>query len=136
MRRRRHDRKLAWLEQALPLPDLSRRELDALGAAADRANVRPGTVIARQGEIGREAFLVVDGEVEIIRDGVPVARLGAGEIVGELALLGDWYRTADIVAVTDVEVVVFDVRSFGTALQASPGLRRHVDAAAEAHTAA
>jgi CRP/FNR family transcriptional regulator, cyclic AMP receptor protein len=136
MRRRRHDRKLAWLEQALPLPDLSRRELDALGAAADRANVRPGTVIARQGEIGREAFLVVDGEVEIIRDGVPVARLGAGEIVGELALLGEWYRTADIVAVTDVEVVVFDVRSFGTALQASPGLRRHVDAAAEAHTAA
>jgi CRP/FNR family transcriptional regulator, cyclic AMP receptor protein len=136
MRRRRTDRKLAWLEQVLPLSDLSRDELDALAATADRASVRRGTVIARQGEIGREAFLVVDGEVEIVRDGAPVARLGAGEIVGELALLGDWYRTADIVAATDVEAVVFDVRSFGSALQASPGLRRHVDAAAEARTAA
>jgi CRP/FNR family transcriptional regulator, cyclic AMP receptor protein len=136
MRRRRTDRKLTWLEQVLPLSDLPRRELDALATTGDRASVTAGTVVARQGEVGREAFLVVDGEVDIVRDGVPIARLGTGEVVGELALLGDWERTADIVAVTDVEVVVFDVRSFRSALEASPGLRRHVDAAAEARLAA
>jgi CRP/FNR family transcriptional regulator, cyclic AMP receptor protein len=136
MRRRRRDLKLAWLEQVLPLSELPRRELDALAAAADRTTVRPGTVVARQGEVGREAFVIVEGEVDIVRDGVSLARLGPGEIVGELALLGDWYRTADVVAVTPLEVVVFDVRSFGAAMEASPGLRRHVAAAAEARAAA
>jgi CRP/FNR family transcriptional regulator, cyclic AMP receptor protein len=136
MRRRRNDLKLAWLQQALPLPYITRQELDTLAVTADRATVRPGRHLARQGEVGREAFIVVEGEVEIVRDGVPVARLGRGEVVGELALLGDWYRTADIVAVDEVEVVVFDARSFSSAMQASPGLRQRVDDAADARAAA
>ena len=136
MRRQRNDQKLAWLEQVLPASELSRRELQTLGATADRATVEPGTVLARQGDVGREAFVVVRGEVGVVRDGVTLARLGRGEVVGEMALLGGWYRTADVVAVDEVEVVVFDSRSFNSAMQASPGLRRHVDAAAGSRTAA
>ena len=136
MRRRQSDQKLAWLQEVLPLADLPHRELAALGATADRASVVAGTVLARQGEVGREAFLVISGEVDVVRDGVTLARLGSGEVVGEMALLGGWYRTADVVAVDDVEVVVFDVRSFTSALESSPALRRHVDAAAESRTAA
>ena len=136
MRRRRNDHKLAWLEHTLSLGGAPRRELDALAATADRATVPAGTVLARQGEVGREAFVVASGEVEIRRDGVPLARLGPGEVVGELALLGGAYRSADVVAVEPVEVVVFDARSFSTAMMVSPGLRAHVETAADARTAA
>lgn len=131
---RRGDEKLDWLERVLPLDDLTDKELSALGSCTDRVTRPAGTELARQGEVGREAFVVVDGQIEIRRDGKPIAMLGPGEVVGELAVLGGWHRTADIVAETDVELVVFDVRSLERAMHVSDGLRRHVEEAVAAHT--
>jgi CRP/FNR family transcriptional regulator, cyclic AMP receptor protein len=129
MRSRRRDPKLAWLQAVLPLGELPTRELRALAGAADRAVVADGTVLGRQGQVGREAFVIVSGEVEILRDGRRVACLGAGEVVGELAMLEEAFRTADIRAVGEVELLVFDTRSFTAALHASAALRDHVDSA-------
>ena len=131
---RRGDEKLEWLERVLPLEGLSEQELSALGACTDRVTRPAGTELARQDEVGREAFVVVDGEVEIRRDGKPIAMLGPGEVVGELAVLGGWRRTADIIAATDVELIVFDVRSLERAMHVSDALRRHVEEAVAAHT--
>ena len=131
---RRGDEKLDWLERVLPLDGLSEQELSALGACTDRITRPAGTVLARQGEIGREAFVVVDGEIEVRRDGKQLAVLGAGEVVGELAVLGGWHRTADILTASDVELVVFDVRSLERAMHVSDALRRHVEEAVAAHT--
>lgn len=133
---RRGDEKLDWLERVLPLEGLSEQELSALGACTDRVTRPGGTVLARQGEIGREAFVVVDGQVEVRRDGNHLAMLGPGEVVGELAVLGGWHRTADIVADTEVELIVFDVRSLERAMHVSESLRRHVEEAVAAHTVA
>lgn len=133
---RRGDEKLDWLEQVLPLDGLTERELSALGSCTDRITRPAGSELAHQGEVGREAFVVVDGEIEIRRDGRPVAMLGPGEVVGELAVLGGWRRTADIVAETDVELIVFDVRSLEKAMHVSDALRRHVEEAVAAHTLA
>lgn len=131
---RRGDEKLDWLERVLPLDDLTDKELSALGSCTDRVTRPAGTELARQGEVGREAFVVVDGQIEIRRDGKPIAMLGPGEVVGELAVLGGWHRTADIIAETDVELIVFDVRSLERAMHVSDGLRRHVEEAVAAHT--
>lgn len=130
----RRDEKLDWLERVLPLKDLTEDELAALGACTDRITRPAGAVLARQGELGREAFVVVEGEIEVRRDGEPLALLGAGEVVGELAVLGGWHRTADILAATDVELIVFDVRSFERAMNVSGAMRRHVEEAVAAHT--
>lgn len=131
---RRGDEKLDWLERVLPLEGLSDNELSALGSCTDRVTRPAGTELARQGEVGREAFVVVEGEVGIRRDGEPIAVLGPGEVVGELAVLGGWHRTADIIAQTDVELIVFDVRSLEKAMHVSDSLRRHVEEAVAAHT--
>jgi CRP/FNR family transcriptional regulator, cyclic AMP receptor protein len=130
----RGDEKLAWLERVLPLENLGKEELGALGACTDRIARPAGTELARQGDIGREAFVVVEGEIEVRRDGESIARLGSGEVVGELAVLGGWYRTADIIAATDVELIVFDVRSLERAMHVSDALRRHVEEAVATHT--
>ncbi len=130
----RRDEKLEWLERVLPLDDLSDKELEALGSLTDRVTRPAGTELARQGEPGREAFVIVEGEIEIRRDGEPIAMLGPGEVVGELAVLGGWRRNADIIAETDVELIVFDVRGLEQAMHVSEGLRRHVEGAVAAHT--
>ncbi len=57
-----------------------------------------GRTIARQGEIGTGAFLVVSGRVRVVRDGELVARLGPGEFFGELSVLDGAPRVAQVVA--------------------------------------
>jgi CRP/FNR family transcriptional regulator, cyclic AMP receptor protein len=125
--RPRRDEKTAWLERHSRLYGLTRAEIDTLAATADRTEVPAGTHLVRAGRVGREAFLLVTGRVEVRRDGDVVAILGPGELVGEQALVSGRHRNADVVAVTDAELAVFDARSFDRALAASPVLRAHLD---------
>lgn len=76
----------------------TRTRLLALGM-----NVRParGEALVRQGERGRELFLVVRGTVEARKNGHRVAVLGPGEVFGEVGFLMEQERTADVVAASD-----------------------------------
>jgi voltage-gated potassium channel len=134
--RRRRDAKRAWLAERTLLGQLGRGDLDTLSASADRFTVPAGRVLIRRGDVGHEAFLVVSGRVEVRRGDELVVELGPGEIVGENALLGDRHRTADVVAVTEVEVAVFSRRGFGSALAGSPRSRPHVESTAGRRTPA
>lgn len=65
-------------------------------------NFAPGSVIIRQGDVGDAFYAIAKGQVDVIRDGAFVRRLGAGDYVGEVALLTDAPRNATIVAQTPV----------------------------------
>jgi CPA1 family monovalent cation:H+ antiporter len=108
------------------------RRLEGLGfdrAAAARLSVggtlldiAAGRTICREGEVGLEAFLILDGEVRVLVDGRELT-LGRGEIFGELAALdATRTRNATVVADTDLTLLVFDVRTFRT-LAGLDGLR-------------
>jgi CRP/FNR family transcriptional regulator, cyclic AMP receptor protein len=125
--RSKKDEKVAWLERHSRLYGLTRAEVDTLAATADRTSVTAGTTLVHAGERGREAFLLVSGQAEVRRDGDLVAALSPGDLIGEQALVAGTHRNADVVAVTDVELAVFDARSFGRALAGSPVLRAHLD---------
>jgi CRP/FNR family transcriptional regulator, cyclic AMP receptor protein len=131
---RKRDEKLTWLARVLPLEGLTEAELDVLGSTSDRVTFPAGHQLARQDDVGREAFVIIAGEVEVVRDGEHLAVLGPGDVVGELAVLGGWRRTADLVVRTDLEAIVFDVRSFQKAMHVSDRLRRHVEQAVIAHS--
>ena len=109
MRRRsseRHD----VLRQSDLFAEASDDELEAAAALLTPVRVRPGQVLVRQGGIGSEFLVLVDGEVDVNRiddDGVTaVATLGSGDFVGEMALLGNAARTASVVARTPVTALV------------------------------
>lgn len=136
MFRRSRDEKLAWIETHTRLYGLTRADAEALARTGDRIAAPAGTVLASAGHLGREAFLVISGEVEIRRGGELVARSGPGELVGELSLVLGEVRNADAVATSDVELVAFDPRSFSLAMDRSPALRAHVEQTVEARTAA
>lgn len=132
-RRPQSDPKVEWLADQPWWSDLSRQDLVNLAATADRAEVPAGQQLMGQGELGMEAAVVVTGELEAVRDGEVVGRLGPGDVVGELSLLDGGRRTADVRTVADTELLVFSRTGFQQVQHLVAGVQQRVEAAATSH---
>ena len=79
-----------------------------------------GAMIAEEGEAGRTFFVIESGAVSVIIHGEKVGQLGAGEAVGELALIDKSARSATITAETDVHAYQLPVWSFRPLVESHP----------------
>ena len=102
-------------------------ELMAYVSSFDHLFFRKGESVVRKNEAGSEAYLIVDGKASVrFQSGSEQASektlytLGNGEIVGELALLAEMPRTADVVAETDLDVMALDRTVFQDQILANP----------------
>jgi CRP-like cAMP-binding protein len=118
----RTDAQLDLLRQTWLFSGLNRRELATVARTADQIGVPAGTVLIKEGERGREFYLILQGTAAVRRGGRKVASLGPGRYFGELALLDRGPRSATVVAETDMELLVLEQRAFGGVLQEIPGL--------------
>ena len=66
--------------------------------------VKEGGTLVEQGEEGGDLYLLLDGVLSVEVDGVPVAQVGPGAVLGERALLEDGLRTATLRALTPCKV--------------------------------
>jgi NADH:quinone reductase (non-electrogenic) len=83
----------------------------------------PGEAIVQQGQVGRELYVILKGEVEISADGKgAVARLGEREVFGERALLEDTPRNATVVATLASDVLVMSRTDFHAMVKNMPVL--------------
>lgn len=85
----------------------------------------PGEVVLHEGDDGDRVFLVIDGAVDVLAPGEQLgghvnARLEAGQMFGELALLTDSPRSATVVAVGPTQLMVVDRTTFQDQLRRSP----------------
>jgi CRP-like cAMP-binding protein len=111
------------LIKAAPLfENCSKQELQQIARIADELDIRVGKVLIREGERGREFFVIIDGEVEVRRKGRKMATLGPGSFVGEMALLSKIPRVATVTAVTPLDVLVITDRAFLDLLERTPAL--------------
>ena len=94
--------------------------LDKIAAMGEPVEVEKGAVITEQGEVGREAFLVTSGEVQIVVNGHPIATAGPGSVLGEMALIDLRPRSATLVALTDVELISYGAHQFRTIVHEMP----------------
>ncbi|MDT4918813.1 MAG: family transcriptional regulator, cyclic receptor protein, partial [Pseudonocardiales bacterium] len=92
--------RLETLRRLSLFADLSDAELRLADSLMCEIDVAPGTAFIKQRQVGREAFVITSGTAEVTIDGVPVARLGPGDLVGETALLTDASRSATVTALT------------------------------------
>jgi len=95
--------------------------LDALAANAERETAARGAVVIREGEAGIDAFVVIEGRLEVQIAGktgpLPIAVLTAGDLFGEVAIVaGAERRTASVVALTPVTLLRIDGASFAQAI--------------------
>ena len=73
--------------------------LQSGGAKLERSRLDPGECLVEQDEAGTDMFMLLDGVLQVEIDGEPVAQIGSGAVLGELAVLGDGRRTATLRAV-------------------------------------
>src|SRR3989304_9717731 len=94
---RRPDR-IDWLKKVPLFGGLSGRDLDLIVRQTDVVKADAGKVLTRQGALGEEFLLIVDGSARVERDAKPIARLEAGEFFGEMSLIDGKRRGASVIA--------------------------------------
>lgn len=92
--------------------------------------IAAGRTLMREGGTARECFVIVDGTFVVTADGEPIATLGAGEIVGELALLERTCRSANVLALTDGTVLAMHTTEFHDLLASTTVVSGRIRAAA------
>src|SRR4249920_458746 len=98
----------------------NRREIEAVGRLMDEVDVKAGRVLMREGASGREFFIVVSGNVRVERKGRKVNELGAGDFLGEIALIDGGPRTATAIAAEPCRLLVLGVGGFRTLVSKYP----------------
>ncbi len=95
-----------------------------------------GEVVFDEGEEGQALYVIVSGAVNICRQGQaerPIARLGAGDFFGELALLDDSPRSAQARAADPSEIAVLFRGDFERLLQSHAPIASHIAMALARH---
>jgi len=85
---------------------LSQSELERVAGWLQSFSIPEGDVLVREGAAAHEFFLIEDGEAAVLEDGERVAVLGPGDFFGEIGLVETGRRTASVVAVTPMDVIV------------------------------
>jgi CRP-like cAMP-binding protein len=128
-RRRRGDPKIQRLAQVQLFSTCSKRDLARIAALSTEVEVPAGTVLMRQGDPGRECFVIEEGKARAAIRGKKSRTMGPGECFGEMALLDAAPRSATVTAETDMKLVVLGSREFSTLLEDVPTVTRKVLAA-------
>ncbi|MSO65114.1 MAG: cyclic nucleotide-binding domain-containing protein [Alphaproteobacteria bacterium] len=98
------------LLRTIPLfANIEPSKLKLLAFTSERLTFRKGQNLCTQGEMGDAAFIIIDGEADVLVEVggkvTPVTRVGKHSVVGEIAILCDVPRTATVQALTDVTVL-------------------------------
>jgi CRP-like cAMP-binding protein len=104
--------KIELLKRVPLFAGCSKKELAHIAMVADEIDFRSGKTLIREGELGREFFILVDGTAEISRKGKPIDTAGPGDFFGEMALLADQPRNATVTTTSAVDALVVTARSF------------------------
>jgi CRP/FNR family transcriptional regulator, cyclic AMP receptor protein len=98
----------------------SQKELRAIAQLGVIVEAESGAVLTRRGQPGHEFFLVVEGVASCRVGRREVRRFGPGAFFGEMALLYGGVRSADVIAVSEMRLLVLDSREFRAMLMTTP----------------
>jgi len=104
----------------------SKSELQKIASLADELDLGEGATLIREGERGREFIVISQGTVRVTRNGKQLRELGAGDFIGEIALVADVPRTATVTATSPVRLLVVTDRAFRGLLEQMPSLAKKV----------
>ena len=98
----------------------SKQELAEIASLADEIDLPEGKVLIREGDSGREFFVLIEGTADVERAGKKVASIGAGDFFGEISLITKLPRTASVTTVSPLRALVITDRAFRQLLDHSP----------------
>ncbi len=92
--------------------NLSKKDVDRLCAALTERHISAGTVVVEQGKAGVGFFVIASGSATVSIKGKVIRSVEAGDHFGEVALIDDGPRMAEVVADTDMECYVLPAWQF------------------------
>lgn len=92
-------------------------EVQRLKAICHLAHFREGDVILKDNSPGMALYIVRRGVARVEKDEQVLAHLGEGEFFGEMSLIDDCVSSADVIADTDCDLLVFHKGEFGALLE-------------------
>ena len=118
-----------WVPVLAEVPlfgNLSRRHLKRVASLARMRRFAAGTLIVRAGDAGSAFYVLIDGAARVVPPKGRPRRLGSGDFFGEMALLDDSPRSADVVADGEVLTMTIGRSAFGKLLRSEPALSREL----------
>ncbi len=118
---------MEFLRNAPIFEELEERDFARVSACGVRKSYKKGEVILMEEESGSALFVIVSGEVKVVRIGedgreVILSILGPSDIFGEMALLDGEARSASVVALDDAELFVIHRKDFLGLLHEYPSI--------------
>ncbi|MFQ5948697.1 MAG: Crp/Fnr family transcriptional regulator [Acidimicrobiia bacterium] len=123
---RRHSDKIEALGNIPIFRDLSKRQLGEVARHADEVTASAGEVLAEQGRLGNEFFLILKGRAVVSRNQRKIATLSQGDFFGEMSLIDGQPRVASVTAEDDSALLLIHRRDFSKLLDEVPGLARKI----------
>ena len=113
------------LRQVWLFSELSDDQLESISSFTFDKTFDPGELIVVEGQTGNGLYVIVSGNVEVLKGDVGdnpqvLAKRGAGDVFGEMALLGEWPRTASVRALDTVQCLGIDRWVFLSQLERQP----------------
>jgi CRP-like cAMP-binding protein len=113
---------------------LSRDQLAEVARQADEIDVEAGKRLVSAGRFGYEFFVIENGTAEVVRDDEHIADLGPGDFFGEMALLGDTVRNADVITRSAMTAMVMTDSAFRSLARQMPEVAEEIRAACRRRT--
>jgi CRP-like cAMP-binding protein len=111
---------------------LSNDQRGEVARAADEIDIEAGKRLISEGRFGYEFFVIESGTAEVVRGEQHIADLGPGDFVGEMALLGDTTRNADVVASSAMTAMVMTDAAFRSLARRMPDVAEEIREACRA----
>ena len=108
------------LEQLHRLEDLSNKDLKTVIDKGRHVRLPANWSLIWEKTPADKAYLIVDGEVSVRKGGDEIAKLGPGDVIGEMAIVGHKLRNASVVSLTPLEVIHFTKESLEELLDEVP----------------
>jgi CRP/FNR family transcriptional regulator, cyclic AMP receptor protein len=122
----RKDMKIEAIKHVPLFATLSKRELAAVAAIADEIDLADGKELIREGDRGREFFVLLEGSADVRKGNRKIRSLGDGDFFGEIALVAHTPRTATVVARSPIRALVITDRAFKSLLEKMPEVQAKV----------
>jgi CRP-like cAMP-binding protein len=118
-----HNSKIDLIKRVPLFASASKAELAEIASIADEIDLPEGKAVIKEGDSGREFFVIVEGTADVERGGRRIASLGPGDFAGEIALIAKMPRTATIMTTSPVRALVITDRAFRQLLEHSPQIQ-------------
>jgi CRP-like cAMP-binding protein len=100
----------------------SKAELAHIAAEADEITVPKGTVLMREGQRGRQFFVIIEGTVRVTRNGRKLRDFGPGDHLGDVALVTRLPRIASGVTTSPARLLVLTDTRFRALIMETPSI--------------